>query len=132
MEKSYVGFNNWLKNVAGMMEVGRLQSPRLVAETGELSVVAEVPPTEVAKGEAASGESGLFLRRFVESEEDRALQRVVPLDLRHDRLAALRIAKSLQGVAVPVNLCQNDLELNGQNPGTCQTFCGHEAIRLVR
>ena len=92
----------WLKQTAGLQEVGRLHKPRLVAETGELSVVAEVPPAEVHKGEASSGEGGLFFRRFVETEEERAQQRIVPLDTKHDRLAALRVAKTLPGVALGV------------------------------
>ena len=92
----------WLKKTVGMQEVGRLHNPRLVAETGELSVVAEVPPSEVTQGEIASGKDGLFFRRFLETEEDRTKQRVVPLDTKHDRLASLRVAQSLPSVALGV------------------------------
>ena len=92
----------WLKKTAGLQEVGRLHNPRLVAESGELSVVAEMPPAEATKAEVVSGEGGLFVRRFLETEADRARQRVVPLDTKHDRLASLRVAKSLPGVALGV------------------------------
>ena len=74
--------------------------PRLVND--ELSVVAEVPPGDIAKVELSSGENGLFSRRFVESEEDRTKQRIVPLEPQHDRLAALRIAKSKGVLALGV------------------------------
>ena len=92
--------DTWLKRTVGLAEVGRLHPPRLSNE--ELSVVAEVPPGDVAKVEQASGGNGLFARRFIETAEDRAEQRIVPLQVQHDRLAALRIAKSkgtlVQGV----------------------------------
>ena len=90
----------WLKQTAGLAKVGRLYAPRLVNE--ELSVVTEVPPGDVARVELASGENGLFSRRFVESPEDRAKQRVVPLETQHDRLAALRIAKSKGALSLGV------------------------------
>ena len=90
----------WLKKTVGLTEVGRLYAPMLVNE--ELSVVAEIPPGGVARVELASGENGLFSRRFVESPEDRAKQRVVPLEAQHDRLAAMRIAKSKGALSLGV------------------------------
>ena len=85
-----------------LTEVGRLYAPRLVNE--ELSVVAEIPPGGVARVELASGENGLFSRRFVEAPEDRAKQRVVPSEAQHDRLAAMRIAKSKGALSLGVVL----------------------------
>ena len=92
--------DTWLKKKAGLTEVGRIHAPRLINE--ELSVVAAIPPHDITRVELASGENGLFSQRFVETAEDREQQRVVPLDKQHDRLAALRIARSKGSLALGV------------------------------
>ena len=91
--------DRWLKNTAGLSECGRIQGPRLVEDT--LSIVVEVPPAMVEKVLCASAEQGVFSREFLD-ENQTSKTRIVPVDLRHDRMAALRVAQSLQGKAFGV------------------------------
>ena len=87
--------DKWLKNTCGLKTVGVLRRPKC-ADGNNLQVVAEVAAEFIEEVVTKSAVDGLFSRHFVSSDEERAKHKIVPLDVKHDRPASLRIAGSLQ------------------------------------
>lgn len=86
--------DHWLKTVAKIEKVGRIQEPRL--SDGFLSVVVAVPADCVNAVLKASGELGVLSRPFWDTEVQPESFGKVVLDLKHDREAALRISGTVE------------------------------------